>query len=242
MKTLLKCLHGFLFLATAILATAQDGKKEDFVPTGKGWRMIQGTEHRFMPLALAWGVTSDAKDAIQKEEDGSAFTELDERVNFIVHLETGAILGKTEGQHGCDLDHESRRSTGHEAVWSETGDFVVQHETGKRTDALAAWIYHVNDDMSKCSKGAEVLKTACKAVEAKLKGSALFKKTPWADFVVRLHDIHVDRRGSGSVLVLGLDGDGGDEASFDSTATFKLTPPKDGEAPKLTLQSVEIHK
>lgn len=242
MKTLLKALHGFLFLATAILATAQDGKKKDFVPTGKGWRMIQGTEHRFMPLALAWGVTSDAKDAIQKEEDGSAFTELDERVNYIVHLETGAILGKTEGQHGCDLDREARRSTGHEAVWSETGDFVVQHEMGKRTDSLAAWIYHVNEDMTKSSKGTELLETAGKAVEAKLKGSALLKKTPWADFVIRLHDIHVDRRGSGSVLVLGLDGDGGDDVSFDTTVTFKITPSKEGAAPKLVLQGVELHK
>ncbi len=242
MKTLLKALHGFLFLATAILATAQDGKKEDFVPTGKGWRMIQGSEQGNLPLAFAWGVTSDAKDALKKEEDGSAYTELDERANYIVNLESGEILGKTEGQHGCDLDHENGRSTHHRAVWSERGDYAVQIEMGDKMNGIAAWVYHVDDDLTKASKGAEVLDTAGKAVEAKLKAGGMLKKTPWEDFITHLHDVHVVRRGSGSVLLVGLDGDGIDGSSFDSTVTFKLTPSKDGAAPKLVLQGVEIHK
>ncbi|MFZ4595175.1 MAG: hypothetical protein ACOYOF_13040 [Verrucomicrobiaceae bacterium] len=95
------------------------------------------------------------------------------------------------------------------------------------------------------SKATDVLEPAKKAVYDHLEGSDLFKKFDKDDFAITLHDPRIVYQGGDCVIQVGVIGQipksPEDDASFETTVTFKLTSDEDGGAPVLSWSGTERH-
>ncbi len=226
-------------LATALETFDPEGTPSvtDRGTTGLGWRMIEGSASRYKSFILAWGIVGKDQPEGEWEEDGTLTGDpaAEGLVNYIVNLETGDIIGKTEGAHASDHEMNSLATVSNTTVWAESSEFVAQLVKGRTGDALFGGLYQVIEGAS-VSKGVDILAASTKAA---LKG----KKASADTFVFRLHDVQIATRGEKTVLLVGVDAEGEkEEDSFDSLVTFQITAGAEGAEPKLTVLNTEFFK
>ena len=238
-----RLLSAFLALTTSTFLMGQNeaAKPAPLHCVGKDWRMIMGTSSPlYGELALGWSVQGKTKpDYIKDEEDNllTAPADAEGVVNYVVNLQSGEIVGKTNGIHASDKAHNRDAEMTNVVAWSESREYVIQLAQAKHFDTYFAELYHL-PELSSVSAGVDVLEAAKKAAFAK------YPKLKPDDLAVGLHDPLIARQGESTVLVVGVSGGNppANDATFDCTVTFKITPGKKGAAPQLTLLSTVVHE
>lgn len=226
-------------IANALETFDPEGAPEvtDRGTAGLGWRMIEGSASRYKSFILAWGIEGKDQPEGEWEEDGTLTGDpaAEGLVNYIVNLQTGDIIGKTEGAHASDHEMNSLATVSNTTVWAESSEFVAQLVKGRTGDALFGGLYQIIEG-ARVSKGVDILAASTKAA---LKG----KKASAEAFVFRLHDVQIATRGEKTVLLVGVDAEGEkEEDSFDSLVTFQITAGAEGAEPKLTVLNTEFFK
>ena len=212
---------------------------------GEGWRLIRGSQSRDGRFALAWGMQGKSTPDGEAGEDGAlsaADPEAEGITNYAIDLRTGAILGKTTGQHAGDRPDFGHYT--HEVAWGSADTAFVQVCSGKWATYTAA-VYQLTPDGNGLSEAADLLEPAKKAAFEHLENGGFFKKFDKDAFTVTLHDVNIAQRGASTVVVVEASGQipksDQDGAYFDTTITFKLIPDENGGAPKLKWSGTEQH-
>lgn len=212
---------------------------------GEGWRLIRGSQSRSGHFAIAWGIQGQSTPVGELDENGAlsaADPEAEGVTNYAIDLRTGAILGKTSGQHASDRSDFGHFT--HETAWGPADSFVVQVCSGKWATFTAA-LYQILPDGSGLSEGVDLLAPAKQAAFEHLANGDFFKKYEKDAFTITLHDVNIAQSGSSTVVVVEASGQipksDQDGAYFDTTITFKLVPDENNGAPKLQWSGTEQH-
>lgn len=210
---------------------------------GEGWRLIKGSRSQDDKFALGWGVEGKAAAAGESDEEGNLFLEPEAEglANYVVNLQTGAILGKTGGSHWGD--RPSLHQQYHSTAWSGADIFGVQVCTGKWA-TMEAVVFQILDD-SKISPTTDIKAPAAAAARKKLKGSPQFKAFPADEFAISIHDVRFVQQHYDEVMQVGVSGQipksGAENSTFECTVTFRVKEGENGAAPVLTWKSTEVH-
>jgi hypothetical protein len=217
------------------------------VLTGDGWRLIAGSNSRDGMYALAWGMKGQPSPQGDADEEGFIMGEQDNEnlINYLVNVRTKQIVGTIAGKHFGDKSVYNHDNT--ETAWSASALFFAQVNGGKWAsyDANVYEVQYTTDGSNAVSKATDVLQPAKKAIFEHLEGSDLLKKFNKDDFAITLHDPRIVYQGGDCVIQVGVIGQipksEEEDASFESTVTFKLDSGENGSGPVLTWVGTERH-